>query len=322
MKAITFGTGMSGLRSERSIGEGAQIAEQLGFDVFSFGEHPTNWGPDFDPFVQMAFAAAATKQIRVASQVTLLPLHHPVRLAHIVTSLDHLSQGRVIVGVGVGGEYPKQFEAFGIPVSERGRRTDEYLQILLGLWTQKSFSHRGEFFRFDDIVMEPMPYQQPHPPIWIGGRPGGTEIGPDGIRRYKSKVGAVRRAARFGQSWLPYHVTVDQVRSTTEQLRESAHAVGRNPDHITIGLNNSWLIRDTFEEALAEASRIPRYGNNLSERVRQYDLLGSPVEVIRRMEEYIAVGVTHFSCGWLAEGGDALTQMQIVARHVMPYFRN
>ena len=294
----------------------------MGFDVIAFAEHITNWGPDYDPIIRMAYATSVTKRIRVLSSVTVLPLHHPVRLAHQIMTLDNLSSGRAILGVGAGGETPKQFEAFGIPVSERGKRTDEYIEIMQGLWTQDSFTYRGKFFQFEDIVMEPKPFQKPHPPVWVGGRPGGVETAPDGTKRFKSKIGAVRRAGRYGQGWFPYYVTVDQVRTTVEQLHQYAREAGRDPSQIVIGLNNTWLIRDTYEEALEEARRGGfRYGRDLSDRVAQYDLLGSPKDIIRRMEEYIAVGVTHFSCGSMDHGRDNQRQMESVSKQIMPYFR-
>lgn len=283
-------------------------------------EHITNWGPDYDPIIAMAYAASATRRIRVMSSVTVLPLHHPVRLAHQIMTLDNLSEGRVILGIGAGGEIPKQFEAFGIPVSERGKRTDEYIEVMQGLWTQAPFSYQGRFLQFDDIVMEPKPYQKPHPPIWVGGRPGGVETAPDGTKRFKSKTGAVRRAGKYGQGWFPYYVTVEGVRTTVQQLHQYAREAGRDPADIVIGLNNNWLIRDTYKEALEEARRKSmRYGRDLSDRVAQYDLLGSPNDIIRRMEEYIAVGVTHFAS--LFTDDDDHRQLEIVAKKIMPYFR-
>ena len=321
MGPITFGT-TGGIWKERDATlEFAQYAERLGFDMLSFGEHVTNWGPDYDPFIQMAYVTAATKRIRLATQVTVLPLHHPVRLAHQITTLDNLSDGRVTVGIGVGGEFPKQYEAFGIPVSERGKRTDEYIEILRGLWTEASFTYRGNFFQFEDITMEPKPSQKPHPPIWVGGRPGGVETAPDGTTRYKSKAGAVRRAARYGQGWIPYYVTVEQVRTTVEQLHQFAREEGRDPGDITIGLNNMWLAKGSFQDALEVARDKNRYSRDISERVSRYDLLGSPKDIIRRAEAYIDAGVTHFACLFLCDPEEVSEQMEIVAREVIPHFR-
>lgn len=320
MGPITFGTNGGVSKDKNAILEFAQYADSLGFDLLSFGEHVTNWGPDYDPFIQMAYVAGVTRRIRLATQVTILPLHHPVRLAHQITTLDNLSDGRVTVGIGVGGEFFKQFEAFGIPLSERGARTDEYIEILRGLWTEESFSYDGSFFQFEDITMEPIPLQKPHPPIWVGGRPGGMETAPDGTTRYKSKVGAVKRAARYGQGWIPYYVTVEQVRTTVEQLHQFALEEGRDPSDITIGLNNMWLVTDSLEDALETAREKTRYGRDISERVSRYDLLGSPSDIIKRIEAYIGVGVTHFTCLFLCEAEEVSEQMEIVANKVIPYF--
>ena len=145
---------------------------------------------------------------------------------------------------------------------------------------------------------------------------------PDGSKQYKSKTAAVRRAGRYGQGWLPYIVSVEQVRTTVRQLGEYAREAGRNPDGIIVGLNNSWLVKDTYEEAL-KGARLGgvRYGRDLSERVSQVDLLGTPEDIIRRMNEYIDAGVTHFSCNWMGDPGEVQQQMEIVAKKVMPYFR-
>jgi alkanesulfonate monooxygenase SsuD/methylene tetrahydromethanopterin reductase-like flavin-dependent oxidoreductase (luciferase family) len=239
----------------------------------------------------------------------------------MIMTLDRISGGRVDLGVGAGGETPKQFEAYGVPLGQRGPRTDEYLDILTGLWTQDLFDYSGAYFSFEGISLEPKPLQQPHPPIWIGGRPGGIEVGPDGQTRYKSKTAAARRAGRYGQAWIPYYVTVEQVAATVAQVREVATAAGRDPDAIEIGLNNMWWVADSFDEALAQASQRLRYGRDLSSRVQQYDILGGPKDVIKRMEDYIAVGVTHFACRWLCDAADIPAQMQIVSERVMPHFR-
>jgi len=269
----------------------------------------------------MAYAAAATTKLRVASLVTILPLHHPVRLAQMITSLDHLSGGRVILGVGAGGEYPKQFDAFGVPLSQRGTRTNEYLEILIGLWTEATFSHNGRYFQFSDISQEPLPLQKPHPPIWIGGRPGGVQTASDGTTQYKSKTAAAARAGRYGQAWIPYYVTTEQVKTTVDVVRASALEAGRDPDRILIGLNNQWLVKDSFGAALAVAQQGERYGRDISSRVSQYDLLGSPTDVIGRMESYIEAGVSHFQCGWQCPPNEVSAQMEVAAKHILPYFR-
>ncbi|MYI83413.1 MAG: LLM class flavin-dependent oxidoreductase, partial [Chloroflexi bacterium] len=158
-------------------GEFARRLEELGFDGFWAGETPTNRDPSYDSFTTLCFAAAATSRITVGSDVLLLPLHHPGWVAKQFGTLDVLSNGRAILGVGVGGEFPKQFEGFGIPLNERGRRTDEGIEIIRSLWTEAESGYDSPRFRFEGITMEPKPVQQPHPPIWVGGRPGGIETG-------------------------------------------------------------------------------------------------------------------------------------------------
>src|SRR5262249_48768237 len=119
-------------------GEFAARLETLGFDAFFVGESPTMRGPLLDLFTVLAYAAAATSTLKVGSDVLLLPLHHPAWVAKQFGTLDVLSNGRTILGVGVGGDGagmgPKQFAGFQVPLSERGKRTDEGLEIIRSLW--------------------------------------------------------------------------------------------------------------------------------------------------------------------------------------------
>jgi len=305
-----------------SPGEFARMAEDLGFDGFWVGELPTNRSPSYDTLTTLSFAAAASSRITIGSLVLLLPLHHPVWVAKQFGTLDILSGGRVILGVGVGGEYPKQFEAVGVPVDERGKRTDEAIEVIRTLWTQEVCSYHGRFFRFEGITMDPKPVQKPHPPIWVGGRPGGIEIGPDGRPRYKSKTGAIRRAARLGDAWCPYYMTPEMYKDSVAQIKAYATELGRDISGMQWALTTFWLVRDSYEEALEEARRIPRYGRDLSDRVARYDILGHPRDIVKRLEQYVDAGVRYFACNWLCKREEVPRQMGIIAKEIIPHFRS
>lgn len=172
----------------------AQLAERLGFDALTVSEHivvPTELEPHMgghfpDALTAMAFLAGATARIRVCSGVLVLPYHPPVQLAKAVSTLDLLSGGRVTLNVGVGmarGE----FEALGVPFTERGRITDEYVRAMKVLWCDEHPSFAGTYTAFDDVVFEPKPVQRPHPPLWFGGR----------------SAAAAARALRLGDGWSP-----------------------------------------------------------------------------------------------------------------------
>ena len=320
MDRIGFGAFYSP-RCGLSPGEFARRIEDLGYDGFFTGETPTNRGPSDDSFATVCFAAAATTRITVAPDVMLLPLHHPVWVAKQYGTLDRLSGGRALLAVGAGGEYAKQFEALGIPVSERGRRTDEGIDIIRSLWTDPESSYHGRIFNFDGITMEPQPLQRPHPPIWVGGRPGGVEIGPDGKPRRKSATGAIRRAAERGDGWDPYYMTPEMYRDSVTQIRDHATEIGRDISLMQWALTTFWLMRDSHAEALEAAKKKLRYGRDMSERIERYDILGSTADVIKRLETFIEAGVRYFICNWSCEPEEVLDHVDQIGKEVIPHFR-
>jgi probable F420-dependent oxidoreductase len=172
----------------------AKTAEELGYDAISTPEHivmPSDLalamgGYWTDALTVMTFVAGATRRIRVNSSVIVLPYHEPIAYAKAISTLDVLSGGRVTVTFGVGmarGE----FSALGVPFEQRGRITDEYIEVIKVLWTAEYPEFHGDFVDFADVYFEPKPLQRPHPPIWIGG----------------SSMAALRRAARVGDGWYP-----------------------------------------------------------------------------------------------------------------------
>lgn len=307
-----------GLRNPRDF---ARRVEELGFDSFWMGESPTNRSPSWDTLAALCFAAAGTSRISIGSNVLLLPLHHPVWVAKQWGTLDHLSGGRAILCVGIGGEYPKQFEAFGVPISERGRRADEAIQVIRNLWTQPAASHTGPFFQFDGIVMEPKPATAPCPPIWVGGRPGGTETGPDGKPRYKSRTGAIQRAARVGDGWCPYYMTPETYRASVESVKRYSARMGRDVTHMTWGYQTHLWLRGSYQEALHEATARLRYGRNLAQRIGGYDILGNPREIMAKIHEFATAGVGHFILSVEAPPDHLENHLQRLADEVLPRCR-
>ena len=251
----------------------------------------------------------------------LLPLHHPGWVAKQFGTLDVLSNGRAILGVGVGGEFPKQFEGFGIPLPERGRRTDEGIEIIRSLWTEQESSYDSPRFRFEGITMEPKPVQRPHPPIWVGGRPGGIETGPDGKPRFKSTTGAIQRAAKYADAWDPYYMTPEMYRESVTAIRAHAAEIGRDISGMEWALTTFWLMRDSYDEALEAAAGKLRYGRDLSARVARYDILGSPADVIRRLETFIDAGVRYFICNWSCDPSEVPRHLELIGNEVIPHFR-
>jgi len=162
--------------------------EELGYDSVWTSEHIFFYFPTSDALTTLAAAAALTSRIRLGTAVLLLPLRPAALAAKEITSVDVISGGRLTLGIGVGGEYPKEFQAVGVPVKERGPRTDEAIQLLRKLWTEDNVSFDGRFTVLDGVTLQPKPAQPGGPPLWIAGR----------------SQAAIRRAGRLGDGYLPY----------------------------------------------------------------------------------------------------------------------
>jgi alkanesulfonate monooxygenase SsuD/methylene tetrahydromethanopterin reductase-like flavin-dependent oxidoreductase (luciferase family) len=317
--------------------EFARRAEDLGFDSVWVAETTNNREPNYDVSAALAAAATVTSHVKLGTSVQMAPLHHPAWLARQWSTLDILSGGRTIVGLGVGGEWPVQFELFNIPLTERGKRTDEVIQVMKKLWTEPVANFDGQFYKLDGIIQEPRPVQRPHPPIWVGGRPGGKEnrtlrrggrIDRDDMEQdpttnwhYKSKKGAVRRAATLADGWMPFYMTPEMYRDSIVQIQEHAAEIGRDISHMEWALTSHWLIRDSFEEALDQRSKMIWYGRDLGRKWGDYEILGDPKTIIPRLEQYVEAGVRHFICGWRCEMDEIPRHIEIIADEVIPYFK-
>ncbi|MGE0730750.1 MAG: LLM class flavin-dependent oxidoreductase, partial [Acidimicrobiia bacterium] len=179
---IEFGISMGLLSGAK---EEARRAEALGYDYLLTGEHLMFYTPVANNLVSLAAAAGATETIKLMSGIVLVPLYPAALLAKQVAMLDVVSGGRFSLGVGVGGEFPKEFEAVGVPVSERGARTDEALQVIDKLLTEKDVHFDGRFTKLNGVSIAPRGIQKPRLPFWVAGR----------------KDVAMRRAARYAEGW-------------------------------------------------------------------------------------------------------------------------
>jgi alkanesulfonate monooxygenase SsuD/methylene tetrahydromethanopterin reductase-like flavin-dependent oxidoreductase (luciferase family) len=157
----------------RLLAELAAEAEEHGWDGFFTWEH-TRPGPLplAESWVALTAVASVTERIRLGPMVTPLPRRQPEEVARQSATLDHLSNGRLILGVGLGDDLFHEFSAFGheLDAVKRGRMLDEALEVITGLWRGRPFSHRGEFFQVEDAEFQPPPLQQPRIPIWVAGR--------------------------------------------------------------------------------------------------------------------------------------------------------
>jgi probable F420-dependent oxidoreductase len=216
------------------------VSDHVVFPRTKSGEYPGGrfpHAPDtayLEPVAVLAAAAMATERARLGSSVFILGHRHPVVMAKLLTTIDALSNGRLICGVGVGW-WKEELEILGAPFHARGRQADEALKVFKALWSEDDPSFSGEFFRFGNLGFAPKPVQKPHPPIWVGG----------------DSPGAFRRVVRFGDGWHATSKTPAQLREALGRLRAVAEQHGRTLD--TIELSLRYTLRD---ELLAKGAPV------------------------------------------------------------------
>jgi probable F420-dependent oxidoreductase len=195
--------------------------------------------------VVLAAAAVCTQRARLGASVFILGHRHPILMAKMLTSIDALSNGRLICGVGVGW-WKEELEMLGVPFHQRGRQADEILRAFKVLWSEADPSLDGEFFRFRELGFAPKPVQKPHPPIWVGG----------------DSPGAFRRVVAFGDGWHATSKTPEQLREALGRLRAAADKAKRPFDSIElslrVGLSDALLAqgKQAAVDLLAEYKRI------------------------------------------------------------------
>lgn len=287
----------------------ARHAEHLGFDSLWAGDHLSPRGALLDSTVVLSHFAACTSRIRLGYGVMLVALRHPAVIAKQVATLDWMSKGRVIFGAGVGGEDPKDFEAVGVRLEERGARTDETLDALRELWRAGPRSFSGRFFDFRDVVIDPPPAQPGGPPIWIGGR----------------AQAALRRVARVGTCWFAYLASPRRVAAGLAEIREHAEAAGRDPEAISAGLLAPTFLDEDGPRARsqAQAHLSRRYGQQFEAHVIDRSCLaGTPDEIRTRIGDFVEAGIGHvvFLPAWPADG-QAMDRLSLVHEELVAPLR-
>lgn len=282
----------------------AERAEELGYDSLWAGDHLSFLNPILDVVVALSAFAAVTERILLGAGVLLLPLRHPGVVAKEASSLDWLSGGRLVLGVGVGGEGDKDFQAAGIDRRERGPRADEAMQALRALFAGPGASFRGRFFSFSGIAVEPGPARPGGPPLWVGGR---------------SKA-AIRRAGRLGDGWMPIWVSPERFAAGWDEVRRAAAEAGREPE----ALEPAVVLPARVEEDGAAARRrarehlARRYGREIEPWVvERYCLAGTPAQCRARLRAYAQAGARHAVLNLCAGPGDFMAQAERLAHEVV-----
>ena len=285
----------------------ARSAEDLGYDYLLTGEHVMFHGPTANNLVSLAAAAGATERIKLMSGIVLVPLYPPALLAKQVAVLDVVSDGRFSLGVGVGGEFPKEFEAVGVPVTERGARTNEALEVIDLLLREKDVHFDGRFTTLDGVSISPRGVQKPRVPFWIAGR----------------KDVAMKRAARYAEGWLPYMYTPQMLAESMDKIGQFTADAGRPEGTVQGGLFIFTCVHEDRDTALDLANQqlSKQYNQDFSELVEKYTIAGSPDDCIARLQQYIDAGAqtVMFSQGCPPDYVEENTRL--IAEAVIPAFR-
>jgi probable F420-dependent oxidoreductase len=271
-------------------------AEQLGYDSVWVSDHVVvpqanikNFGETvFDPLVTLAVAAGVTSKVRLGTTVLIVPYRNAVVTAKMIASLDALSGGRVVLGVGAGW-VAAESAALGVPFAERGAMTDEYLSAMLELWTSREPSFAGKYTQFGGLTFAPKPLQTPHPPIWVGGH----------------SQAALRRAARFGAAWHPINRPPEELRAGRAELTRLCQANNRAvPPSLTLRNDVRVLRSGEGAPTSTHAGRV---------------LAGEPAALVEQIGELASCGVEHLVLEFLAtDGRDLEAQMTVFAERVRP----
>ena len=301
---LRFGTA---LRSPYDVAASAQRIEALGFDVLGCGEHVSFHGDTANGFVSLGVAAGATKNIQLMSAITLVPLYPAALLAKLGAALDVASGGRFMLGVGVGGEFPNEFEACGVPVKQRGSRTDDALEVITRTWTQTKVTYQGRYTTLNDFSLKPLPIQKPRPPIWVSGR----------------KEAAMRRAARYADGWLPYMYTPDQLAESIAKIKQFGAEAGRDMSQFTPGI---FLFTAVHKDpkvgfGMANDKLSVQYAQDFTKLVSKYTLAGDPAQCRARLKEYIDAGARFAFLSTACPDAYIDRNLELISSGIVAHFR-
>ena len=302
--------------------EQIRYVDSLGFhSVWLSEHHVTREGYLPSMFPMLAALASETSNVRLGTAVLLGPMHHPIRVAEDAAVVDILSAGRIELGIGPGYR-PKEFDTLGVPKRQRGKRTDEMLEILRIAWEGRPFSFEGPHFKFDDITVQPTPLQDPLP-IWIGG----------------SSLHSAERAARYGCHYMPdggapvevYH----RYRELSEQLGTGPGRIATNRSvYVCEDPEQGWndikehvlYVFNMYREWFAEAGDFPELGEPLTDPdpLREHFLLGTPDMVGDGIEQLQAEFGVDLLVFWARPPGLAIEKstrsLELFAQEVLPRF--
>jgi probable F420-dependent oxidoreductase len=268
----------------------ARSIEAAGFDSVWAGDHIAFYVPILESLTLLSFVAGVTERVRLGSGVYLLPLRHPTTTAKVAATLDVLSAGRLILGVGVGGEFPPEFEASGVPIDQRGARANEAIAVLRKLWTRDAVEHASRHFSFGPVSIDPKPVQPGGPPILVGGR----------------KPPAMRRAGRLGDGYISHMCSPAMYVENLSTIRRHAEAAGRRDVPFETAAFLFTILDDDYDTALDRAANLLQtiYNRPFRDAAKKYCLLGPTSACLDQLQAFVDAGCRHFVLSPLMDAGE------------------
>jgi len=279
------------------------LGDQYGYDSIWLSDRIVGHQFSLEPMIALSMVAAYSDKMKFGTSVLALPLRNPVVLAKQIATLDYLSQGRCFPAVGLGQEDPTEYEACGVPKSDRGQRTDEAIELMRRLWEEDSVTHEGQFFTCHNVSVTPKPFLQPSPPVWIGGR----------------SRAAARRVGRVGDGWLVSRATPEDIREGCEVVFDTAAKHARNIEEDHIGVMLSYYISDEGDKAVDKAAPFVTR-NRPDVPYTAYSAVGTADQIAEMIQSYVEAGASKFVVRPLCPGDESIDQLERMGQEILPQF--
>ncbi len=306
---------MSGSGSELRIGlvaggDAREVhrLESCPIDSLWVGGHIASRNPSPEAIVGLTRLATVTERVTVGSSILLLPLYPPALVAKQIADLDRVADGRLMLGVGIGGEYPQEFRAVQVPIEERGRRMNEIIPLLRRLWTADAITHDGRYYPMAGVKIHPAPAQPGGPPIVVAGR----------------KEPAMRRAAIMGDGWFPYLYSPRRYAESVATIGVAAEQAGRELTGfhwcvwVFLNINPDGAVaRDETARTLGGS-----YDQDFRAMVDRVAAAGTAAEVTAKLVEFYDAGARHFVFMPATAGGDPRAVLDRLFGEVAPALHN
>jgi F420-dependent oxidoreductase-like protein len=290
-----------------------QEVETLGFDTLWVNDHllpsvgPSD-APNFEGWTMLGAMAALTSHVRIGVMVSSNTFRHPAVLAKMATTVDHISDGRLIVGIG-SGYFAREHQVYGIPLhtpSRRARQLEEALQVIRKLWTEEAASFTGTYYQLANAPFAPKPVQKPYPPIMIGGT--GEKM-------------VLPLVAKYADLWNAGGLGIEALARKIAILEEHCARIGRDTSDIEKTYLTPLYLRSNPAEVERLLTQIPQVQTLSIEQMRALILAGDVAAVQRRVQAYLDVGITHVIIALRRPGFYDREGLRLFAKEVMPAFR-